>query len=156
MIEKAITFLASFLIWFMFAGLFVLWVIDGRIKKEQVLHALFAATLAWVLAEMIKSVFPTLRPFRFNGFPILTITVPGDSAFPSAHMALATALATAVFSHSKKLGIWFALAALAVGIGRIMANVHTPLDILGGAILGIAASYLIRNIHLGRLLARKK
>jgi len=28
------TFLASFLIWFMFGGLAFLWLIDGKIKKE--------------------------------------------------------------------------------------------------------------------------
>ena len=42
----AITFAASFLIWLMFAGLLVLWIIDGKIKKEEALHALFASLIA--------------------------------------------------------------------------------------------------------------
>ena len=50
-----VTFLASILIWLMFAGLVFMWVIDGRIKREQALHALFATLIAWTLTLMIKS-----------------------------------------------------------------------------------------------------
>jgi len=52
-----ITFLASFLIWFMFFGLVVHWFIDGKIKKEQAFHAFLSALIAWAVSEMM-AVFP--------------------------------------------------------------------------------------------------
>lgn len=59
-----VTFLASILIWLMFFGLIVLWIIDGKIKKETVIHAIFSMGIAWVVTELIKYFFPTLRPFQ--------------------------------------------------------------------------------------------
>ena len=151
-----ITFLASFLIWLMFAGLGFLWIVDGKIKKEQVLHALFAVILAWVTAEMMKSIFPTLRPFHTNGFPPLTLTVPGGGAFPSSHTAVAFALAITVWLHDKKVGLFFILIALGVGLGRILANVHYPLDIVGGAFIGWLTAILVQHVHLPHLLPPSK
>src|SRR3989344_4310814 len=101
MSESIVTFLASFLIWIMFFGILVLWLIDGRIKKEVALHAIIAAVFAWGFAEMIKYLFPTIRPFSQNGLTPLTLTVPIGGAFPSGHTAAAFALAVSVFLHKK-------------------------------------------------------
>ena len=97
-----ITFLASFLIWVMFAGLLYLWFVDGRLKKEQVLHALLASLIAWVLTQMIKSLVPTLRPFQVSGTLPMTFTIPFDSSFPSGHAASAFAVATSIWLHDRK------------------------------------------------------
>src|SRR3989344_7831995 len=106
-----ITFLASFLIWIMFGVLVVLWIIDGRFKKEQALHALFASLLAWVLSQMIKNLFPTIRPFQMYGTIPMTLTVPLDGAFPSGHTATAFGLAVSVWLHDKRVGILFIICA---------------------------------------------
>lgn len=151
-----ITFLASFLIWILFAGLFVLWVIDGRIKKEQVLHALYSSAIAWFIAFLIKIVFPTLRPFDQNGGGVKTLTVPIDGAFPSQHTAIAFSVATTIFMHDKKYGWLYLIAALLIGWGRVMANVHYPADIFGGALLGTLVAVVVEKRHLfGLLIAGK-
>jgi len=148
-----IVFLASFLIWVLFAGLGYLWVIDGRIKKEIVLHALFAIIVAWAVSEITKTLFPTLRPFQVNGKPPLTFTFIGKSAaFPSAHTAIAFALSTSVFLHSKKIGFLFILGSIGVGFGRILGNVHYPLDVFGGAVIGTITAVVIDRIHVYNLL----
>ena len=152
MSEGIITFLASFLIWVMFAGIFILWLIDGRIKKEVALHAIFGAILAWILTEMIKNLVPSIRPFDFNGLTPFTLTVPLGGAFPSGHTASAFALASSIILHKKTLGIVYLIAAIGVGVGRIFSNVHYPLDIFGGILIGILSTYLIRKVHLYRLL----
>lgn len=142
-----ITFAASYLIWIMFFGLGILWLIDGKIKKEQVIHALIASFLAWLLAEFVKQIFHTPRPFQLNGLPPLTLTVPTDPAFPSGHEALAFGLAVTVWLHDKKVGILFVALAVLVGIARILADVHYPLDIVGGAIMGAFIAFLIERFH---------
>lgn len=150
-----VTFLASFLIWFMFAGLVVLWYVDGKITKEQAIHALLSAVICWVVTMMIKSLFPTPRPFLVNGDITLTIsTYHGDGSFPSAHSAVAFALATTVYLHDKKVGFFFLAMAFMVGLGRILSNVHYPVDVFGGAILGVMVAYFLDKVHLHDLVKK--
>jgi undecaprenyl-diphosphatase len=144
----AITFIASFLIWIMFFGLFLLWISDGKIRREAVLHALFASIIAWGFANMIKSFFPTLRPFEVEGVLPLTLTTPGDSSFPSSHAAVAFTLAVTIWLHDKKWGGVYIVAALLVGLGRVLSNVHYTTDIFGGALLGSVIAYTVEKMHL--------
>ncbi len=146
-----ITFLASFLIWFLFLGLGILWVIDGKIKKEQVIHAVFACFVSWVIALLVKEFFPTIRPFIANGAEVLTLTIPRDAAFPSEHTTLAFALAVTVFLHDRRVGWFFLAGAFLVGISRVMANVHYPIDIIGGALLGTIVAVIIEKTHFSKL-----
>lgn len=154
--NSLITFVASILIWIMYFGIFVLWIIDGRIKKETALHALFASFFAWFLASLIKDLVPTLRPFQINNNPTLVIIPPLDSAFPSAHSAAAFAMAVTVWLHNKRWGSVFLFTALAIGIARIIGNVHFPLDILGGALLGTILGLAVEKIHLFDLVKKLK
>src|SRR3989304_8205139 len=102
-----VEFFASFFIWFLFAGLFVLWIIDGKIKREQVVHALMSCLIAWATVATIKFFFPTLRPFVINGGGVGVIIPPIDGAFPPWHSAIAFALSVTVFMHDIKVGWWF-------------------------------------------------
>ncbi|MDP3917799.1 MAG: phosphatase PAP2 family protein [Candidatus Woesebacteria bacterium] len=149
-----ITFLASILIWLMFFGLIVLWIIDGKIKKETVIHAIFSCFLAWVVTEAIKAFFPTLRPFQVQDLVPLTLTIPGDGAFPSTHTAIAFALSITIFKHDKKIGVLYLVMAGLVGIARIIAHVHYPIDIMAGAVIGVVISGLTSSKHFVRLLNR--
>jgi undecaprenyl-diphosphatase len=151
--EWVVTFVASFLIWLMFFGLFFLWLKKGRINKELVLHALFACLIAWGFSEMVKALIPSLRPFKLNGYPPLTISIPIGHSFPSSHTAVSFALAFSLWLHDKKLGAFYILGALAVGLGRIMANVHSVIDIIGGVFFGIGTAYLIEKLHLHSLIS---
>ncbi len=136
----------------MFLGLVILWLIDGKIKKEQVLHALFAVAVAWGIAQLVKAIFPTVRPFELNGLTPLTLLPSSDGAFPSGHTAAAFALATTIWLHDKKMGLVFVVAALIVGAARVWGNVHYPIDIVGGAVLGVAAAFVIEKVHLRKFI----
>ncbi len=105
---------------------------------------------------MIKDVFPgTLRPFQINGYPPLTITTPLDGAFPSGHSAAAFGLAVAVFLFNKKVGVLYLLGAIVVASGRILGNVHFPIDVLAGAVLGSFIALVSENIVFGKFLKKK-
>ena len=153
--DLTIEFFATFLIWFLYIGLIVLWFIDGKIKKEQVIHALMASLIAWTIAFLIKRFFPTVRPFITNGRDIDVLFKPTDGAFPSEHTALAFSLAVTVFMHDKKIGWIFLISALAIGIARIVANVHYPADILGGALIGSLVAVVVEKAHLFKLLNKR-
>lgn len=142
-----ITFSASFLIWILFAGLFVLWVVDGKIKKEEAIHGLFAFTAAWILANVLKEFFPTVRPFLIDGTEALVLSPSETGAFPSGHTAAAFALAVTIFMHDRRIGWFYLGAAVVIGAARVAANVHYPIDILGGALLGTLVAVIIEKTH---------
>ena len=120
--DLLITFLASFLIWFMFAGLLMLWWKHGKVNSQQVFHAIIATFIAWAVSQTIKTLFPTVRPYELSGALPLTITIPRDPAFPSGHTSAAFALAMSVQKHSKRAGYLYILFALLVGLGRVLGN----------------------------------
>jgi undecaprenyl-diphosphatase len=153
--DITVEFFATFLIWFLFAGLIVLWFVDGRIKKEQVIHALLASLIAWIIVLLIKHFFPTIRPFIQNGGEVDVLFKPTDGAFPSAHTALAFGLAVTIFMHDRKIGWFFLIGALIVGVARVVANVHYPVDILGGALIGTLVAVVVEKVHLFKLLRRR-
>lgn len=153
--DVVITFFATFLIWFLYAGLIVLWFMDGKIKKEQVIHAILASFIAWMIAFLIKLIFPTVRPFIINGGGVDVLFRPEDGAFPSQHTALAFALATTIFMHDRKIGWYFLIGALVIGTARVLANVHYPVDILGGAFIGTLIAVLVEKMHPFKLLRKR-
>src|SRR5581483_5668178 len=148
MYDEMILFLASFLIWLMFAGLVVLWFVDGRIKKEQVLHALFACFVAFTVTEIIKQLFHIPRPFIVDGLRNYTLTTPLDSTFPSSHSAVVFALALTVWFHDRKIGFLFLFLAAIVAWARVAANVHYPIDVFFGGVIGSLVALIIEKIHL--------
>lgn len=153
--DVIIEFLATFLIWILYAGLIVLWFIDGKIKKEEVIHALIAGIIAWLITLAIKHSFPTLRPFAINGREVDVLFRPNDSAFPSAHTALAFSLAVTIFLHDRKIGWLFLLGAFLIGVARVFANVHYPIDIIGGAFIGTLIAVLVEREHLFKLFNKR-
>lgn len=104
-----------------------------------------------MIAQIIKALFPTLRPFELNGLTPMVFLPSSDGAFPSGHAAAAFALATSVFLHNKKVGLLYEIGAVIVGIARVLGNVHYPVDILGGAIVGIVVAFVIEKVHLKKL-----
>jgi undecaprenyl-diphosphatase len=151
-----ITFLASFLIWFMFAGLIILWFVDGRVKKEQAFRAFAAALLAWAIAQMLKSLLPSVRPFIVNMELPLTYTLHFDNAFPSSHTAIAFGLAVTLWLHNKKIGIVYLALAILIAVGRVFANVHYILDVVIGGMIGSMVAVIVDKLRLFRLLRIKK
>jgi undecaprenyl-diphosphatase len=149
-------FFASFYIWALYAGLVVLWFIDGKIKKEQVIHALLAGVTAWIFTLVIKYFFPTNRPFMIDGRIADVLLKPMDGSFPSEHTALAFALAVTVFLHDRKVGWFYLISALIVGTARVLANVHYPIDIVGGALIGTLIAIIFEREHAFNLFVSSK
>lgn len=67
---------------------------------------------------------------------------PTVSSFPSYSAALTFAFAFGVWLRNKKIGIVLFSLAVLMSLARIYVGVHYPLDILGGAAIGIAVTYL--------------
>lgn len=150
MIDLVTTFTASILIWLMFLGLIILWVIDGRFKKELVLHAIVASIFAWLASIMLKDIFHSQRPYLVDGAKYLVFWIPKFEmgAFPSTHAAASFALSLTIWFHDRKIGFFYLFSSTLIGIARVLANVHYPIDIIGGAVVGIIAAILIERVHI--------
>lgn len=113
-------------------------------KKREILMVFFSGILAWILAYVLKFLFHVLRPF--DAFPqVHSLISESGYSFPSGHATFFMALAVSIFFYHKKAGCWFMFFALLIGLARIMAGVHFPVDILGGFILGGVVAFLINR-----------
>jgi len=68
-----------------------------------------------------------------------------EYSFPSNHAATFSALGLSIYFYKKNIGILLLIFALLIGLARIIAGVHFPVDILGGFILGILVSFICRS-----------
>ncbi|MEK7460026.1 MAG: phosphatase PAP2 family protein [Patescibacteria group bacterium] len=137
-LDDVISFVAT---WYglVILTLLFLYLFEHRDNPKKGFRDLFVvgivAISAWFIAHFLKEVFHTLRPFEV--LPSVTPLFIEDSyAFPSGHAAMFMALATSLWFYHKKLSIFFAISAVFIGIARVMAGVHWPVDILGGLALG--------------------
>lgn len=131
-----------------------LWFVEK--SKEEAIHVIIACALAGGVALILKELFSVPRPYLTEGLaPLAGYSVRTDS-LPSLHSTLAFALATTVVLHQRKFGILLFLVASIIGIGRVLANVHYPGDIVLGAVIGTVTSLAIENLQLPGLQKHKR
>ena len=109
-----------------------------------VLCAFFASLLSMGFLLFLNRLFFRPRPFTTQAVNLLLYRNT-DSAFPSNAATLAFVLAFAVLLHKKGLGSVMACLAAFLGFARVMAGVHYPSDVLGGALLGLSCALLARS-----------
>ncbi|MEK7190286.1 MAG: phosphatase PAP2 family protein [Patescibacteria group bacterium] len=113
-------------------------------KYKEFLPLFFSSVLAYCLAYILKILFHISRPILAlpDIQPLLTKT---SFSFPSEHATFFMALAFSIFFLHKKAGYIFMFFAFLIGLARIVAGVHFPIDILGGFILGIVVAFVARD-----------
>jgi membrane-associated phospholipid phosphatase len=120
------------------AGYTLLFKIPKGHRFEAYARILMAGLTAYVAAKLLASVYQPSgeRPFEMMGVE------PGASylnnpGFPSDHALFTAFLTLAVWFETRKKGIAIALGVmtLLVCLGRVLALVHTPLDVIGGIIV---------------------
>jgi len=116
---------------------------DGWRKKFYLFcEGAIAVMLArGILTEIIRFFYHLERPFSFYNFtPLIS-----ESAwsFPSGHMTWFFALSLTVWYANRKWGWWFFGLSAVMGIARIYTGIHWPLDILGGAAIGLLLAWFV-------------
>jgi membrane-associated phospholipid phosphatase len=99
----------------------------------------------YFLAKAVKLVVERPRPGGLlDAVHLRELFSPGSLGFPSGHAAVAAAL---IFTFAAFLGGWWLRASLALGIvvlfGRLYVGAHLPLDLVGGAALGIVCASVV-------------
>ena len=131
------------MIWIVIACLFLLmgfwkivWFRNGLLLACSLLADLLLCN------KMLKPLFDRTRPYYVLGYEPLIPPV-GDPSFPSGHTAVSFAAATAIYAINKKWGIAAYIFAIVMGFSRLYLGVHFPLDVLGGAVVGVIAAKLV-------------
>jgi undecaprenyl-diphosphatase len=111
------------------AAIYYLWFIKK--EEDEAVRVVISVLVASAFAISLKEFFNTPRPF----FVSKETAMAGLSqlpSFPSLHSAIAFAAATSVTFQGKKFGIFLLFAASLLAAGRVLANVHYPVDIFFG------------------------
>jgi undecaprenyl-diphosphatase len=140
-------FIVSVLVW---TGFWFM--LPASRKRNFVILTLGAGVLAFIGAQVAGHFIYIERPFVVGHFEPLIAHAAGNG-FPSDHTLLASLLGFAVYSYSKKTGIALLIIALMVGVSRVAAGVHHPLDVAASfAISGLAVvvTRILLNSYLNR------
>jgi membrane-associated phospholipid phosphatase len=123
------------------------WALIFKVKGDRYqayCRILLAGLTAYALAKLIGSIYqPEFeRPFELLG-AAAGASFLNNPGFPSDHVLFCTTIVLAVWFETRQKGLAITLAVLTVlvAIGRVMALVHTPLDVTGGVLIAIAGSF---------------
>ena len=121
---------------------------EDRMRRQAgVFVALTAVAFAsWIVFAGNELYF---RPRPFDAALDHEVAVllyrPTDSSFPSNSAAVAFAAAGGVWLISRRAGLALFGLAVVYGTARIYGGVHYPLDVLGGAVVGLVAVAMARG-----------
>jgi undecaprenyl-diphosphatase len=131
------------LVWIFLAALAVwLW------RKPVVLPlVVIADILAEALSDFGKVITDRPRPPVRYPDPAPLVHVPHTPSFPSGHAATSFACAATLarFAPRRVAVMLYVLAAL-IAYSRVYVGVHYPLDVLGGAVLGLVIAIALRPL----------
>ena len=136
-------FTADWLIWWLIFIVITLFFLK-KISLKSILQIFATAFLAWLVSKIIKHFYFSPRPFILLE-DIKTLFIHGlNDSFPSGHTTFASALAMSTYFYTNhRIGSWFFMGAILIGLSRIIAGIHWPLDILGGLILGLIVALIL-------------
>ena len=119
------------------------WLFVAVLAADVVADALSYGLRDWIDRRRPPLVYPEPKPL---------VGVPHSGSFPSGHAATAFACATVIARTAPRLAVPAFVLAAAIAWSRVYVGVHWPLDVLGGAVLGvlvaIALLTLVRALRL--------
>lgn len=120
------------------AGYLLLFKAPKRGRYDKYTRILMAGLTSYWLAKVIGNLWmpEQLRPFeKLSTEPLASYL--GNAGFPSDHVLFAMFLTLAVWYVTRK-SLWtviMLLLTVSIALGRVLALVHSPLDVAGGLLI---------------------
>ena len=129
--------------------------LEREVAFKCLICAIIAVVISMVVLFVLNSMFFRPRPFTTHTLHVL-LYHNTDSSFPSNAATLAFVLSFAVLFYNRKVAYVMLTLSLYLGLARIAAGVHYPLDIAGGILLGLSSACFSRLLEpLYRPVARR-
>lgn len=136
-----------------FIGLWMMIRLPRAVRYQRIARAVITGLSALLVAKIASLFYQGERPFvELGAQPKATyLNNPG---FPSDHVLLVFTITFIVWVSTKNLRMSLLLLGLSllVALGRVLALVHTPLDVAGG----IVCAFLVVLFWYGRALFTRK
>jgi len=94
-----------------------------------------------IITPLIQFYYDKPRPFVILDIQSL-INHAATPSFPSGHIAFIVPIALTAWFINRRVGIWFIISTILIGLARISVGIHWPTDILGGIAIG-TLSFLV-------------
>ena len=144
-LDRFMVFSADWLGYVLVVGLILCYLKNRSQYRDMLLISLSSAILSrFGFVSLIRIFYYHPRPFLVLQNVHQLINHEIESSFPSGHAAFYFALAVGVYFYNKKAGLVYLVSAGLMGFARIFVGVHWPLDIMAGAVLGVASALMIQ------------
>ena len=141
--DSLIIFCAKYLFALVVLIVVYVWFRTGRMLQVKMAAVVVLAGILAVIASRIAGkLYYDPRPFVSN--PGLKPLIPHgpDNGFPSDHALLTMTLTAALYFYSRRWAAAALVVTAIVGIARVLAHIHSPIDIIGAWLIGIAAAVI--------------
>ncbi|OZB98777.1 undecaprenyl-diphosphatase [Paenibacillus sp. XY044] len=135
-LNSVMRLLAERAFYLFFVGLLVYWFTRKESNRRMVAESVVSAAIGLGISWVIGHLFYRDRPFVAHSV-LQLIPHPANASFPSDHSIGAFAIAAIFVIYRRKEGIIWLILAASIAFSRVWTGVHYPLDVLGGALIGI-------------------
>ena len=140
MTNNIIIFFASYLYLFVVLGILLAWLQTRKnLRLQFVVATVLAGVIALILSRIANKLYYDPRPFVTEHVKPLIAHV-ADNGFPSDHALLTMTLTAITYLYNRKVAAAMLVLTIVVGGSRILARVHSPLDIGTGWVIGIVGA----------------
>ena len=142
LLDYIFAFSGRYLLYILIAGFFI-FLVAQRNRSERILLfaqvALVTVIGRGIIVEALHYFYPYPRPIALGITPLFQEI---GNAFPSGHASFLFGLAAVMLLWNRRWGSAYLALALINGLGRIIAGVHWPLDIVGGILVGFGSLFI--------------
>lgn len=115
--------------------------------KLAALSAAVSAVIGLLANALLGQVWYHDRPFVDHPKQTVLLVHHGaDNSFPSDHTTVAFAVAFAVLFFHRRLGLLLVIAAVGVGVSRVLIGVHYPVDVAASVLVGLGSATLVATV----------
>lgn len=155
-IDVLIKIMADFLVVpIVVLGVLALWRLPAPVRYQRIGRAFMCGLTVLFVGKIASLLYQGERPFVALG-EVPKAAYLANPGFPSDHVLFVFAVTFVVWGATKDVKVSLALGIMSclVAAGRILALVHTPVDVLGGiacallaAVLVYGKSFFDRHLH---------
>ena len=134
-------------IWIIFIAVLLLFKDTRKLGFIVGLSLAFSAISGFIIKNLIARPRPyDTNPELLEFLKSMSYNTPDSYSFPSGHTSSAFAVSFALLFVNKKYSYPSLILSILIAFSRLFLCVHYPIDIIGGAMLGIISSYITINI----------